>query len=160
MYSPATIGREGKNKDSMEPYITYDSNTSWNKRGKPPTVRIDGKEQGRICFSVAAVQQLGLQEGMRIAFRNYRQDNGVIYFYEQATGIPLKKMGTAKSGIMLAIYCRPLAEQMLKFFGFKTDKHKTIRLTKDKTPMPGTSCYAWMILKNNIHQPIQWRKKS
>ncbi|MGQ0740193.1 MAG: hypothetical protein ACT4OJ_14170 [Bacteroidota bacterium] len=140
-------------------YTTYDSNSIWNKRGKPATVRIDAGQQGRICFSVSAVKIMGLKEGMRLAFRTYNQDRGIIYFYEQATGVHLKKMGTAKSGIMLALFCRPLAEQLMKNLGFSTDIHKTIRLYNDMAQMPGTQTRAWMILKSNIHKPIKWRKE-
>lgn len=139
---------------------TYDSTTTWNKRGKPSLIRIESGNQGRIHFSVSAVNLLGLKEGSRIAFRCYKNDAGIIYFYEQATGIQLKKVHQCKSGISLAIYCRPLGEQMLKHFGYTKDTYKTFLLKADQVTMPGTNCQAWFITKENIHKPIQWRKKT
>lgn len=139
--------------------ITFDSNTIWNKRGKPPVIRIDAGEQGRICFSTEAVKLLGLKEGMRITFRIYKEDKDIIYFYQQATGIPLKQMQVVKSGSMMAIYCRPMAKNLLAHFNYDQSGHKTFTLMADTVVMPDTSCCAWFILKNNIHKPIQWKRK-
>lgn len=136
---------------------TYDINTIWNKRGKPPVVRIEAGKNARINFSVEAVKLLGLHEGMRLAFRTYKNDPGIVYFYEQATGLLLKKQMEGKSGIRLAIYCRPLAAQLIQHFGYKEDNNKTILLKADQVPMPGTKTKAWFINKDNLHKPIKWK---
>jgi hypothetical protein len=140
--------------------ITFDANTTWNKRGKPPVVRIDAGRQGRLVFSVEAVKILGLKEGMRLCFRVYTNDEGIIYFYEQATGIPLRVMNEHKSGHQLAIYCRQLNKTLLAHFGYTTSIYKTFDLKNEQVLMPDTNCKAWFIVKENIHKPIQWKAKT
>ncbi len=134
-------------------YTDYTEQTTFNKRGKPATVRIDGKAQGRIYFSNQAVAILGLRAGDRIAFRTYDHDKGVIYFYPQATGFTLS---AGSSG--LSIYSRPLANKLLEALGFVKDQHKTIGVKNECVLMPGTKCQAWMLVKEDIHKPIKWRK--
>lgn len=130
-----------------------DNTNVWNKRGKPAVVNIDA--DGRVSFSVEAVKQLKLKEGMRIAFRIDHRDKGIIYFYEQATGIPLKASAETKSGIRLSIYCRPLAQKLLSFFGFRENKSFDI----DSNTVKFHSCPMWFILKEKVHKPVQWRKQ-
>jgi hypothetical protein len=136
-------------------FTEYTAKTIFNKRGKPSLLRIDAGSQGRIVFSVAAVSLLGLKEGCRLAFRTYQGDKGIIYFYEQATGIPLKKAAIKSNGISLAIYCRPLAEKILQHFEFTISKQKSFDITADQELLPGTKCKAWFILKSKIHIPIK-----
>jgi len=143
----------------MTPTV-YDSSTIFNKRVKPPVIRIECGKNSRINFSCEAVKLLGLKEGMKLAFATYKEDRGIIYFYEQATGIPLKKeKNVIKNGIRLSIYCRPLTEQLIKHFGYTQDIKKTFKLTADRALIPGTIGKAWFILKENLHKPIQWKRK-
>lgn len=134
---------------------TFDKKTIWNKRGKPATVRIDHSAQGRIVFSVEAVKLLGLKEGMKIAFRHYSNDENIIYFYEQATGLRLNVSQKVQSGVMLAVYCRPLCERLLELLKCSSKRAATFQLTNDKVPMPDTSCMAWMIQKKKKHKPVK-----
>lgn len=134
----------------------YDATTVWNKKGKPPLVNIDVK--GRISFSVEAVKLLGLKEGMKLAFRTHYDDKGCIYFYQQATGIPLRLQMTTKSGVRLQILCRGLPVKLLKFFGFKADANKSFTVQKETIKV--SNCQMWYILKENIHKPVQWRTRA
>lgn len=141
----------------MEPKVEiYDATTVWNKKGKPPLVNIDVK--GRISFSVEAVKLLGLKEGMKLAFRIHSNDRGCIYFYQQATGIPLRLQMTARSGVRLQVLCRGLPVKLLKSFDYKADTNKSFRVTNDKVKI--LNCEMWVILKENIHKPVKWRKNS
>lgn len=140
-------------------YTEYNSNTIFNKRGKPPVVRIECGKNARINFSVEAVKLLGLKEGMKLAFRTYKDDKLTAYFYEQATGIKLVAEKNNLKETRLAIYCRPLAQKLLEHFGFKGDCKKTFVLNTVRVPIPETKCNAWIIDKEKIHTPIQWRKK-
>ena len=130
---------------------TFDASTTWNRRGKPPVVNLS--TYGHIRFSVEAVKLLNLKEGMKIAFRIDTRDAGIIYFYEQATGIPLRKGMNCKTGKRLEVYCRPLSLKLLNFFGFNT--RKTFKLTKEQSKIG--NCNMWFILKDNIHKPIKWK---
>lgn len=140
-------------------YTDYNSDTIYNRRGKPATIRIDANNNGRIVFSTEAVKHLFLVEGMRICFRCYQHDKGIVYIYPQSNGLPLKKVSDNKSGTSLAVYCRPLGSELLQHLGFKQDKQKTFVITPAKVQMPGTNDYAWLIMKENVHKPVQWRTK-
>ena len=133
------------------------TNTIWNRRGKPPVVRIEAGRNARINFSVEAVKLLGLKEGMRIAFRIHGNDKGVIYFYEQATGLALKKQMQGKTGSRLAVYCRPLAKKLLQHFGYKVDTNKTFLISNETIRVD--NCSMWFINKENVHKPLQWKIK-
>lgn len=142
----------------MEKFNEYNMDTVFDVQGKPPVIRIETGKNARINFSVEAVKLLNLEEGMRISFRFYPQDPGIVYFYEDKKGIPLAKQFIGKSGIRLALYCRPLAAKLLKDLAIPGSKI-TIDLQSFTVIMPGSGKMAWMIDKKNIHQPIKWRKK-
>ncbi len=136
----------------MNPTISiYDSKTIWNRRGKPAVVQIS--RYGHIRFSVEAVKLLGLVQGERITFRTHSNDIGILYFYRQATGLPLRDGLKCKTGVRLEVYCRPLALKLLAFFDFKTSK--TFRISSEQLQYGNTKF--WFILKENIHKPIKWK---
>ncbi len=140
-------------------YTDYKESTVYNKRGKPATVRIDANNNGRIVFSMAAVKLLGLQHGDRITFRTYHQDKGIVYYFRSADGLPLKKLAGTAGRYSLAVYCRPLNPVLLKHLGFEKDKYKTLHVSDATTTLPDTGGTAWMLLKENVHQPLKWKKK-
>ena len=53
------------------------------RKGKPPVMRISN---GRLIFSVEAVNLLGLKEGDRIKFVLDKSDNEIVYFKKDNAG--------------------------------------------------------------------------
>jgi hypothetical protein len=133
---------------------TFNINTIWNRRGKPPVVQIS--KWGHIRFSVEAVKLLCLKEGMKLSFTIDHRDKGIIYFYQSTQGMPLHCGAKTKTGERLEIYCRPLSLKLLSFFCFS--RNKTFRTTNEKITVPGATEKAWFILKDNIHKPLKWKK--
>lgn len=134
--------------------ITFNAATIWNKRGKPKTVRIDAGH-GRVFFSAEAALMLGINPGMRLSFSIFPQDGDVIYFFQSDDGIEVKEVECYPHRSGAAIYCRPLAIQLLKHIGFKADKQKTFKVYNETVTIPVTGKKAWMILKSNVHKPIK-----
>lgn len=132
----------------------FDSRTIWNRRGKPAEVQIS--KWGHIRFSVEAVNLLNLTADMHIRFVTNSNDKGIIYFDQHSKGLPLRIGMKCKNGVRLELYCRPLALKLLDFFGYKTNK--TFRLQKATTEFADNKF--WFILKDNIHKPLLWRKRS
>lgn len=136
---------------------TFDATTIWNRRGKPPVVRIESGKNARINFSVEAVKLLDLKMTENLVFTIDSRDTGIIYFRKDAKkGLPLRLQMVGKSGCRLAVYCRPLAKRLLNHFGFTVDKEKTYVLTTDTSVIDGHEYF--FILKSNEHKPLQWRK--
>lgn len=134
-------------------YEIYNAETIWNRKGKPPVVRIC--PQGHIRFSVEAVKLLGLKKGMCLTFVTNPIDNGTIYFYADTKGLPLTSEVELKTGSRLEVCCRPLTKKLLSFLGFS--KNKTFSLTSDTTPiMEGVK--AWIICKSKCHTPVKWKR--
>lgn len=135
-------------------YEIYNSETIWNRKGKPPVVRIC--PQGHIRFSVEAVKLLGLKKGMALTFVTNPIDTGTIYFYPDIKGLPLTSEVELKTGSRLEVCCRPLTKKLLSFLGFT--KNKTFSLTAETTPiMEGVN--AWLVSKSKCHTPVKWKTK-
>lgn len=136
--------------------IEFNSETVWDKRGKPSTIRIT--KHGHIRFSVNAVKKLGIKEGDRLSFFVDPRDVGIIYFKLDPRGIPIIKCTTGKNGINgLQVCCRPLALTLLKTFNLK--ESKTFDITADITEHEKYG-KLWIIVKEKIHTPIKWRPKA
>lgn len=135
--------------------IEFNSETVWDRRGKPSTIRIT--KHGHIRFSVNAVKKLGIKEGGRLSFFVDPRDVGIIYFRNDKKGIPLIKCTNGKNGIDgLQLCCRPLSLTLLKSFGLKDSK--TFDLTEETTDHEKYG-KLWIILKEKIHKPVKWRTK-
>ncbi len=102
--------------------IIYNRHTDYNKRGKPPIIRIDAHSgNARIQISVEAVKLLKLKEGDALTFITLPKDKDSIYLYlDNKDGIPLKLTNEHKSGVDMGIYCRPLARKLLDHFGINS----------------------------------------
>lgn len=131
----------------------FTKETVWNRRGKPPVVRIS--KYGHIRFSVEAARLLGLKIDDKISFMIDNRDIGVFYFFRDEKGMPLKFCTRGNDGVCgLQICCRPLGQRLLNYFGFKDNKTF------------GVSCETvnrkdvvmWFVLKDKIHRPIKWKK--
>lgn len=132
----------------------FNQETIFNRTGKPPMVNFS---HFRIEFSVAAVKLLGLKPGDRISFFTDAKDNGIIFFGKTKNGLSLRSTSEQlKTGVRLQICCRPLIVKLLSHFG--VSKNKTFRISNETTDLYGQQM--WFILKDKIHKPIQWRKKS
>lgn len=131
----------------------FNANTIWNKTGKPPLVQVD--KLGRIGFSVEAVKLLGLNPADKLSFKIDYCDSNIIYFFvDNKNGIKLNAITfNRNTGVRLELYCRPLTKKLLDFFGFKDNK--TFDVSSDKVDGK-----YWFILKDRVHRPIKWRKKS
>lgn len=135
--------------------IIFTRNTHWNRRGKPPVLRLS--PNGHIRFSVEAVKKLGFKLGDRLSFMIDNRDNGIFYFYlDEENGMPLKFNTRGGGGVDgLQICCRPLAQKLLDYFGFKEPKTFDVTDERIKTKIGEL----WFVLKEKIHKPIKWRKK-
>jgi hypothetical protein len=135
-------------------FIIYNKKTVYNKRGKPALLRFS--KYGHIQFSSAASKLLGLKEGMRLSFMTDNRDKGIIYFFEDAGGLNLRQVNNGKRNKGLQICCRSLSLRLLDFFGFKDNKSFDVKA--DTLLVNNTN--AWFVLKENVHKPIQWKKRS
>lgn len=128
--------------------------TVWNKRGKPPVLRIS--KNGHIRLSSKAVEILGIEIGSKLSFMIDSRDKGVIYFYcDEEKGIPLVEINKHLSGNGYQVCCRQLALKLLSFIGIKNNV--TFDVTAEKCETPHGSM--WFVQKDKIHTPIKWRKK-
>ena len=121
------------------------------RKGKPPVMRISN---GRLIFSVEAVNLLGLKEGDRIKFVLDKSDNEIVYFKKDNNGWPLMVDFSGLNGVRLRICCRPLAAKILSFLSFSQSKTFTIK--KETADYYGEQM--WFFLKDGIHKPIKWRR--
>jgi len=133
----------------------YNADTVFNKKGKPATVSLDWN-CGRINFSCNAVRLLGLKEGMRVTFETKENEPDLIYFYEDAKGIPLKLYGVHWEGVSLSIFCRPLSRILLSHFKLK--KNTTFDVTAQTINLQDRLKPVWFIDKWKKHEPVKWRK--
>jgi len=132
----------------------FNKETIWDKKGKPPLLRIS--PYGHIRLSVKAVEILGLKQGDGVSFMVDYRDTGVFYFYKDKNGIPLIHNTAGKKGIDgLQACCRPLCMKLLTHFGYT--KNSSFDVTPEIVDTPHGKM--WFVLKNNLHKPIQWRKK-
>jgi hypothetical protein len=136
-------------------FTVYNKETSWNKRGKPPVVRFS--KYGHIRFSVEAIRLLGLDRDTPISFMTDARDIGVIYFFVDKKGLPLKRGTVGKTGEGLQICCRPLAQRVMDFFGFN-GINKTFDVTNETVKTEKGNM--WIILKDKIHKPIKWKRNT
>lgn len=135
-------------------YEIFNKETSWNKRGKPPVVRIS--QSGHIRFSVEAVKVLGIAKDTPISFLIDKRDDDVIYFFiDKDKGMPLVDCTFAQSGTGLQICCRPLSFRLLDFLGQK--KNVTFGVTKDTCDVFEKKM--WFLRKDRIHKPIKWKRQ-
>lgn len=100
----------------------YNRHTTFNKRGKPPIMRVDAHSgNARIQISVEAVKLLGLKEGDCLTFVTIENEKELIYFFiDNKNGIPLRKANEHKSGFDMGIYCRALARRLLDHLGINS----------------------------------------
>jgi hypothetical protein len=131
----------------MSEIITFDRNSIWDKRDKPPVVRV--AKNGTVRFSVSAVKLLGLKESDCLTFQIDYRDTDVVYFFKDKNGIPLRVGAEYDSGIMLQTLCRPLVKKLLQFFGLKGNT--TFDITDEQTSGK------YVISKLKIHEPLKWR---
>jgi len=132
----------------------FTRNTIWNRRGKPPVIRLSNN--GHIRLSVEAVKILGVKEGDTVSFMVDNRDNGIFYFYKDEDGMPLIYCTRGKDGINgLQLCCRPLAQRLLKYFGF--NGNKTFDVSGET--IKASDKEMWFVLKEKIHKPINWKKK-
>lgn len=135
-------------------YEIFNKETIWNKRGKPPVLRIS--KNGHIRFSGVAVDILGLTLETKISFMVDARDKDLIYFYVDAEkGMPLGMVNKTIKGNGYQICCRGLAIKLLKFIG--SSGNVTFDITTDKCETPHGSM--WFVRKDKIHKPIKWRKQ-
>lgn len=136
--------------DSLEVFTRH---THWNRRGKPPVMRLS--RTGHIRLSVEAVKILGLQKGDRISFIIDKRDNGIFYFYvDKENGMPLKFCTRGKGQVDgLQICCRPLSQKLLDHFGYKDPKTFDISSEKSESGRG----LMWFVLKEKVHKPIKWK---
>jgi hypothetical protein len=101
------------------PMQLYNRHTVFNKRGKPPVIRLDASMQNaRITFSVEAVRLLNFKKGDCLTFFTMKEETDIIYFYvDNKNGIPMKQEEGLKSGVRMGVYCRELARNLVKHFG-------------------------------------------
>lgn len=135
-------------------FTIYNKKNVYNKRGKPALLRFS--KYGHIQFSFAASKLLELKEGMKISFMTDSRDKSIIYFFEDESGLALREVNNGKRNKGMQICCRSLSLRLLDFFGYKDNKSFDVKadtlLVNDRK--------AWFILKENVHKPIQWRKRS
>lgn len=81
---------------------------------KPPVVQLN--KHGHIRFSVEAVKLFNLKQTDRLTFLINSEDEGIIYFYKDDSGLPLHEMVKTKTGVRYSILCRPLVKKLLRFF--------------------------------------------
>lgn len=135
--------------------IVFNKETSWNRRGKPPVLRIS--RNGHIRFSVEAIRILGLKLGDTISFMIDERDCKIFYFFRDVKGMPLKHCTKGKDGVCgLQVCCRPLGQKLLDYFGFKGNK--TFDITKEQCITERGKM--WFVLKEKIHVPIKWRREA
>lgn len=131
----------------------FNKETSWNRRGKPPVLRIS--YNGHIRFSVEAIKMLGFKLGDTISFMIDPRDNNVFYFFKDEKGMPLKHCTRGKDGVCgLQVCCRPLGQKLLNYFGFK--ENKTFDITNEVCDTIKGKMF--FVLKEKVHRPIKWRK--
>ena len=131
----------------------YNEETVYNKRGKPPCIRI---AKSRIEFSCEAVKLLGLKKEDKISFYTDLKDKEIIFFGKSKNGLSLRQAAELKSGVRLQVCCRPLVIKLLSHLGL--NNNKTFRISNETTDFYGEKL--WFILKDKVHRPIQWRKKT
>lgn len=132
----------------------YNRHTVFNKRGKPPVIRLDAsKSNARITFSVEAVRLLGFKISDCITFIALEKEKDIIYFYiDNVDGIPMKSEVGFKSGMRMGVYCRPLARQLVKHFGISGCR--SFIISDHKTSYAGIPCFFI-----NKHKPYAGRYK-
>ena len=138
----------------MENIQIFTKHTVFNRRGKPPVVRLS--KSGHIRFSVTACKNLDIKEGDCICFMIDARDVGIVYFYkDNKNGMPLKYCTKGKDGINgLQICCRPMAMKILAFFNMNGNRTFDVSSETTKT----CDKEMWFIIKENIHKPIKWKK--
>ncbi len=99
----------------------YNRHTVFNKRGKPPIIRIDvSGNNARITFSVEAVKMWGLKEDDCLSiFINEKERDLIFFRVDNENGIPLKVELGFKTGVRMGLYCRQLARAIAKHIGLK-----------------------------------------
>jgi hypothetical protein len=138
----------------MSKYEILDTTSNWNIIGKPSMVRV--ARNGIIRFSVLAVKNLGLRLGMKLSFMLPKDDNEIIYIYEDEKGLELNVGNVGKNGASLHCCGRHHAQRMLEHLKIN-DKYKTFDISKVTTEVNGKKC--WFIQKHKIHRPIISRNK-
>lgn len=122
----------------------FSHHRSTDGRNKPPVVCFDRK--GRVSFSVAAVQLLKLEEGTKLKFVFDPREKDMIYFYQDADGLPLKVTYTeTKKKIRLNITSKGLVWNMLEFFDCK-NKSMSFPVKKETVKL-NTGVTAWFVRK-------------
>ncbi len=132
----------------------FNKETIWDKRAKPPVVRIS--KHGHVRFSVEAVKLLGITKDTPITFMIDPRDHDIVYFYiDKEKGLPLVNNNKSLSGVGLQICCRPMAIRILRYFSMKNGG--SFDITNDKCSTVHGEM--WFIRKDKTHIPVKWRKK-
>lgn len=129
------------------------AHTIYNQRKKPALVQFN--KVGQLRFSVEAAKEIGISEEDKITFVLDERDEGIIYFYKDKDGLPIRKELDTKTGARYVVCCRPLISKLLAFF--KYTGNKSFKVSGETADLYGKQTF--FILKDNIHKPIQWRKK-
>ena len=136
-------------------YEIFDKETVWNKRGKPPVLRIS--DNGFIRFSGKAVEILGITKETKISFMIDKRDDDLIYFYvDDVKGLPLAEINKTIKGNGYQVCCRQLAKRLLKFLKGGKYKNVTFDVVNEKCETPNGSM--WFVKTSSIHKPIKWKK--